>query len=720
MKTIVLCFLAALLPGMDGLFAQFILKCEGGQVMLETPDDSEWTATPTITIDPTCASSGPYTLAANGAALSAPDHRLADSWPVRLEVRRGGRGIAAFTITKSLSPPILYDVENRTGVKLLPGKNTLRDALEMARHWQNQEYDYVAAYLKKYGLSATDRASIVFLNDYLATLPADVDLAPGATSDAKWADSHAGSGATMASLSGILDPTLGIDAIAKFAVRRFKEELVVAYLDDFKKQLQENADMQLLMPGVHHTLLGEDYFNYTRFLTSLRQNAEGDLRAMPYNLQQFCRARFAAESFYAPVMSGLELVQSAQQRMPAALALESLAERDYIRALSTAFTKTTRTVGLLSRHLHAWRDESATGWAPTPAFVQLAEDKDALNFWLALWLFQEKANLTNINTTAGNLYDILNAAGVVETHGRIRQLLALVARAQNAAQGLSQIDEMVNDTAKFQRFADYLLSLVEIVDEAHRLLPALGGVPADVPKVATLLRSTRDIYVAAHTRQYGIVLARALQLLRELDTQRTIPWLGTLNRQGDFLVTLCTATTSDELVEALEATALPVQSYRIKRHTKFNVALNLYPGGFGGYEWNYVDSLGTVSEGFSPAFTTPLGLAISWGSRGGGSFTIFAPVIDVGAVAAFRFDDEASTLPELEWKNVFAPGLYLVAGLRRSPIAIGAGWQAGPALRRIDREAMSTVEARGNRIGAFLTVDIPVFNLFSGKLRYGG
>ena len=92
------------------------------------------------------------------------------------------------------------------------------------------------------------------------------------------------------------------------------------------------------------------------------------------------------------------------------------------------------------------------------------------------------------------------------------------------------------------------------------------------------------------------------------------------------------------------------------------------------------------------------------------------PVIDVGAIAAFRFNDpDAGDLPDLKWANLFSPGAYVVWGFAKKwPIAIGLGAQRGPNLRKINSDLMPEIkEDSGWRYGGFISVDIPVFNFFS-------
>jgi hypothetical protein len=86
--------------------------------------------------------------------------------------------------------------------------------------------------------------------------------------------------------------------------------------------------------------------------------------------------------------------------------------------------------------------------------------------------------------------------------------------------------------------------------------------------------------------------------------------------------------------------------------------------------------------------TAPLGVAFNWGNigngrrndsmtkeeqlkkahKGGKSFSLFFPLIDVGALATFRIGDNSSHVAsEVKKKNIIAPGLYGYWGLGKIP-----------------------------------------------------
>jgi hypothetical protein len=90
-------------------------------------------------------------------------------------------------------------------------------------------------------------------------------------------------------------------------------------------------------------------------------------------------------------------------------------------------------------------------------------------------------------------------------------------------------------------------------------------------------------------------------------------------------------------------------------------------------------------------------------------------VIDIGAITSFRLvNDDTETLPEFNWNNILAPGMYYVNGLKNTPLSWGLGLQYGPQLRDIEKDG-TTLELSDSlfSVRLFLSVDIPIFNFYT-------
>jgi hypothetical protein len=207
-----------------------------------------------------------------------------------------------------------------------------------------------------------------------------------------------------------------------------------------------------------------------------------------------------------------------------------------------------------------------------------------------------------------------------------------------------------------------------------------------------------------------------------------------LFKYGTFMANLVNADSPEEVQAVIESFALPTGSARIKRETCFNVSLNGYVGLYmgseriRGLEKDRVDTYGLMA---------PVGISISFGHRflffgtgkSGWSTSLFFSVIDLGAIASFRFTDGSIpvggdtatvySLPKIELKDIIAPGAFISIGIPKTPLSVNVGWQIGPNLRKVSLSTPTGVventysDEMYKKFSVSLVVDIPVINFYT-------
>jgi hypothetical protein len=142
----------------------------------------------------------------------------------------------------------------------------------------------------------------------------------------------------------------------------------------------------------------------------------------------------------------------------------------------------------------------------------------------------------------------------------------------------------------------------------------------------------------------------------------------------------------------------------------------------------------------SYGLATPVGIAFSWGHRVffvptgkegwnkstgyyGWSTSVFVSLIDIGALASFRFqnNDSIAQVPNIQLKDIVSPGLFLSIGFPKWPLSLNLGAQVGPNLRNVYVEDQDNPGQYINsyqenvywRYSASLVVDIPIFNFYT-------
>lgn len=189
---------------------------------------------------------------------------------------------------------------------------------------------------------------------------------------------------------------------------------------------------------------------------------------------------------------------------------------------------------------------------------------------------------------------------------------------------------------------------------------------------------------------------------------------------GGFMAAIATAKTSDEVEATIETFALPTGSSRIKRRSAFNVSLNAYTGLYLGMEKiNGVDEKYKLN---SYGVTAPIGIAISLGhcrtSHNSGSSSLFLSLVDIGAVAAFRFtNDSTEKVPSIQLKDLVSPGVFYSLGIGGTPLSVNVGYQVGPLLRKVNLDDNKKYDKSYGRFSVSVCVDIPVLNFYTKKWK---
>ncbi|MBF9222577.1 hypothetical protein [Hymenobacter ruricola] len=259
-------------------------------------------------------------------------------------------------------------------------------------------------------------------------------------------------------------------------------------------------------------------------------------------------------------------------------------------------------------------------------------------------------------------------------------------------------------------------------------------------------------------------LVAQLSATQAADTRlRSLPQIV---RYGGFMAALAQAKNPDDVRAALEAAALPVGSSSVKRRSFSSLTLNAFGGVTGGLERTSVPADAAAVVPSTPwrsnvGFSAPIGLAFSWGWRGaaqqarlnalqhptsgryakrlgrvdqayryynatgqesyltGSAFSLFVSVVDLGVPVLLRLkDSQTSTVPQnVDFRHVFAPGVFAIHGFRNTPISVFAGAQFTPQLRQLDTTGLKTAGSapflNSMRFNAGVTIDIPIITLFN-------
>ncbi len=541
-------------------------------------------------------------------------------------------------------------------------------------------------------------------------------------------------GATQAASPGFRVTTVA-DGIAKFLVNRAKEELSIAFFRQFKEDLTGDPRLGKLFPTTTATLMlvDDQVYQFGRYLEALRESFVRDFKVMPTNLNSYLKdndiikdlgykilAEEALElsQFVVNGTSPEEIIDYLAQSGPVQQPNRLAALPDDLRQKYADMGAGFQTVGLVSHSLYAG---GATGYLEPIEVSEYLKDADTRTIYLGmLWQFGDQMKFSNGRTLRDFLGNLAIDAGALE---RFIQLLTDFATNTRSTEQLAKANrtkEVNEGEVAYEPYYQFFTALLELFESGVTIKKAIAEVQGNSTALEDTLflgiRHLNDLNYDIRQARYAAAVNDLMYVLRVFLPDMDKGVRGKIFNYGQFIATVSTAQSSDEVEAAIEAIALPPGSSRVKKQSHFSAALNAYLGGNYGKE-TLSDNAGTADIA---GLSAPVGFTVSWmlghqteGRRSPASFSLFAPIIDVGALATFRFNDPfTNDLPDLKWGNLLAPGIYGVYGFPNDlPISLGLGAQRGPNLRTITT-GNADIKASGWRYGVFLAVDIPVFNLF--------
>jgi hypothetical protein len=557
---------------------------------------------------------------------------------------------------------------------------------------------------------------------------------------------------TPATSSGGFSPTALADGLAKFLVARTKEELSIAFFRQFREDLQRDKRLGNLFPGTTAVLttIGEQIYQFDLYLESMRQAFQKDMKVLPANTKLYLQDNAIIPSPRLQILAedALELSQAlldgmspdsvinyfaTEAAVQQAYRLEEVPagkERDQLTDLAGGL----RSLGLLSESLRDGSGERI--WLTEKQIGASLRDEATLYIYLGLLWQQTEADgirFSNGNNLRGQLGALAsNAARLAEFRNCLRDFTRQGLELASALKAERRASAGGEKEARYERFYRFFDPFFKMLQTSVRFKINVAGMLGESCAADSVvfkgLQHLNELNYDISQQRYAASVNDLIYVLELFLPKGQFGFRDKLFKYGHFIAAVAEAESSDQVAAAIEAVALPPGSSRVKKQNHFSAALNAYTGLVAGRE-----TLQDVGEETFAGVSAPLGFTFSWKfkdkrdaqgnvrknrkgkERTPGSFSIYTPLVDVGALVAFRFNDpNASDLPELQWNNLLAPGAYAVFGLPNNlPISLGFGAQRGPNLRAINNAATPDLKStKGWRWGAFISVDIPLFNLY--------
>lgn len=554
-------------------------------------------------------------------------------------------------------------------------------------------------------------------NEYLKILYNDAKLV-GVKESNNIAESQAGN----LSLESLLPANIWIDALGTFIAKRFREELTTEYINKFRSFLKDNEETVpiKLLPTTYKLLITGNPFSFKNYINSMRDSFKEDVKTMPENTLEVIESK----------------AQDANVKLAAGLSKEVLIELKDRHTLATIITnmedwkvlegdekekKVLRFISILNQNIAIGAEypesKNLKDYFKNPLFIKI---------FMGMFIEKEQSALIGL----GFYNDLRSGSNHLKNIQQyISQISALQEDIKSIKKNLDNAGTTARDTAIRQLYYETFSGSVQLLNNSFKLVKLFK--PNEVTsgfyeKFDNITQNVTTISRLIYEKSYGLAISQVVTTLVEQNVIKTesIQLQSKIVEYGLFINNVLNAKDSEALVKVLEDVALPVGSFRIKRVSPFSVSLNSFGGGIVNYN-NITLAKNESNKVWSISPNAPVGIALNWGGKGkfknnsATSLSLFLPLIDVGAVFAMRLGetDSIASLPKLAWKNFFAPGAYFSWGIRNSPVSLSLGFQNGPSILEFKKDNQNTLQSvealRAIRWGASVSVDIPLFNLFS-------
>lgn len=565
-----------------------------------------------------------------------------------------------------------------------------------------------------------------FLNSLISPESVDFNCAGGAGE--KQGD-FPGTGSGLFSKLGGLDVTKYADGLAKFLVKRAKEELAIEFFEDFKNAIKEtkNKDFQMLFPSTTSTLqiIDEEIYNYHRYLGMLREQFEVDLNTLPENFRKIVETEhqnhFEQKPYLkASLISATDIVIGVRDKKhPGAIinSLNAFNNKDH----NPTAVGSIKTVQFISESIKEKEsDNDKRYWAEKSVLDEVFNNDTTFRIYLGL-LAQRSTEVKFDTSDTLTLSKLLLDLG--KTIERAEELKPYFKNIISNAETISSLIKAGSDSDKKLSGEDiyrYANSINEIIGSVTPILKKLNinkGLE-ELKKITIILVQSMRLYTNIVNKKYSAAISNLLLLYKKaFETPDESDQLELIKRYGAFMAAMLQAENSDDVASIIEAYALPAGSARVKRNTHKSFSLNAYLGPFVGAEYPFTafGDWNKDSIDFGSGLTAPVGFALSWGKikicKKNGSLSLFVSLIDIGALADFRFKDNEREVAKIYLREIFSPGLHGSFGFPNSPISVNLGIQKTALLQRIGNGDNDVDLFHRLRGGLSLVLDIPLMNL---------
>ncbi len=528
-------------------------------------------------------------------------------------------------------------------------------------------------------------------------------------------------------------PSIVTDALAQFLVKRTKEELTLAFFDQFRKQLEASNEFQTLLPNTNFLLkTQEDVFRIPSMGAVWVESFQSDIQNLVPNLERL----LLTDPNYQPLLAqpnvqafqlAFNLVDLTRKGEAPLNILAMLKKRVQNNNQIDGLHETLDLLHFLAQELQSC-DPEKSGYLLTAKDLRPLSQKQKAYFISLLFRNNKASILPLLGRFNNRNYLTILEENQSEFFNMLVQFSQLLQNLEVAGQQYNIAgEEDYNRAYRDQSFKSITQKAVSLLEFSFRLKyfsnPNAYFRSDFYKKYYPTILNTINALGHVERQEYGIFLINLAQILQPIinekiasdsteDSERLANFVQDFLFYGGFMVDILSALDAETVSGIIQQYALPIGSYRMKRRAHFSMDINAYPGLYMGVESGLNN---TLKRDGVVGVTAPIGLTTSWGNfkeKNGQSFSLFFPVIDIGAAFSYRWGNRFGGFPDkLKWRQILSPGVHAVYGFKELPISLMVGAQFMPELRGISENGFTDTGRSVWHLGVSGVVDIPLFNL---------
>lgn len=499
-------------------------------------------------------------------------------------------------------------------------------------------------------------------------------------------------GIDVGELSGKL-----LTSLAGVMADRAKSEFYSAYFsklkDWFDTQTLTIGDESVALKDLFantYLLVSDEKMSFTRSIgNSIKNVLEEDVKAFPDR----CLDSFLIDKPIRSLIIGLRQIKRGDHLTSVLLNMKN--------ELVNEKSNLAHAVRLLNGISQSLRDTTKSRiWIDESQLMRL--NTNEIEFYAALLYAKYKSDFDSagVQIDSSNYQKIFDNIRLICS--QLDRYAVLAGRLKTAIENSKITSEMV---------FDYLITFIDVIDCTVKVLKY----PNELITCISYSKTAAIIMLNIDRKEYGKAVIQTMVLVEKIYNEQ-----GAFSKSGlpKFVTLAAEIASSDsvsEMEKILDAAILPAGSYRIKRQADRSVFINSYVGLSGGFEKTIANPLVENSKPYHVSPFGPIGIEYAWAcgngleNKVGSSWSLYLPLFDLGAIVSYRLkSDSVTSIPDLNWQNVIAPGLYLVHGFNNMPLSAGFGVQLAPHLREIGAEKKKSGVWK---LSLFLGIDLPLFQL---------